>query len=93
MTIGIFRSMVLARAIAVEPIARALCADHIDADTPSVRAEERPLAGGRAPCRAVDLDDGRSRDRGRTGRRGFALNFNSSSCDEAFTSIHKETST
>jgi ATP-binding cassette, subfamily B, bacterial CvaB/MchF/RaxB len=45
------------------------------------------LAGSRAPCRTVDLDDGRSRDRGRTGRRGFALNFNSSSTDEAFTSI------
>ena len=45
------------------------------------------LAGSRAPCRTVDLDDGRSRDRGRTRRRGFALNFNSSSIDEAFTSI------
>ena len=34
MTTGIFRSMVLARAIAVEPIARALCADPIGAATP-----------------------------------------------------------
>jgi hypothetical protein len=44
-------------------------------------------AGSRAPCRTVALDDGRSRDRGRTRRHGFALNFNSSSTDEAFTSI------
>jgi hypothetical protein len=56
---------------------------------------DREIAGAQRELAAADLsavkrrslDDGRSRDRGRTGRRGFALNFNSSSTDEAFTSI------
>jgi len=33
MTTGMFRSLVLARVIGVEPIARALCVDPIDAGT------------------------------------------------------------
>jgi hypothetical protein len=51
MTTGLFRNVVLARAMLVEPITRVICADPIDADT-------RPFAhtGARwqaAACRAA----------------------------------------
>lgn len=35
MTTGLFRNLVLARAIAVEPIRRAICADPLDTDASS----------------------------------------------------------
>lgn len=51
MTTGLFRNLVFARAIAVEPIARALCADPIEACThPFARRSDRWREGA---CRAA----------------------------------------
>jgi hypothetical protein len=68
MTTGIFRSMVLARAIAVEPIARAFCADLIGTETPPFsRKSDRWRSSARrtapstwataAHAAGVDVDD------------------------------------
>lgn len=54
MTIGIFRDLVLARAIAVEPIARALCTGPIDTNTtpfPQMGDRRRPAHGFNSPSR------------------------------------------
>jgi hypothetical protein len=54
MTIGLFRNVVSARAIAVEPIRRAICADPIDADKrPFAQKSDRWRVAARCAARST----------------------------------------